>query len=84
MTRYTVVWLKSVQNDVTTIWLESSDRNAITAACTEIDLELATDADAKGNELSEGLRVFDSGPLRAVYSINAEDRLVEVCRIRLR
>ena len=83
MIRYTVVWLKTVQNDVGEIWLASSDRNAITTASARIDHELATDADSKGDELSEGLRVLDSGPLRAVFSVDAKNRIVEVSRIRL-
>jgi len=61
--RYTVVWLKTVHNDIGEIWLASSDRNATTAASAEIDHELAADADRKCDELSEGLRVLDSGPL---------------------
>lgn len=83
MIRYTVVWLKTVFNDVGEIWLASPDRIAITAACAKIDHELATDADAKGDELSEGLRVLDSGPLRAVFSVDPRNRIVEVSRIRL-
>lgn len=83
MTRFTVVWLKSVHVDVGEIWLASSDRNAITAASAEIDRELAVNAEQKGEPLSEGLRVFDSGPLRAVFSIDSANRIVEVSRIRL-
>ena len=83
MTRYTVVWLKSVHVDVGEIWLAAADRNAVTAASAEIDRELATDAEQKGKPLSEGLRVYDSGPLRAIYSVDKENRIVEVSRIRL-
>ena len=83
MIQYTVVWLKAVHNDVGEIWLGSSDRNAITAASAEIDYQLASDAERKGEELSEGLRVLDSGPLRAVFSVDAKNRIVEVSRIRL-
>lgn len=80
---YTVVWLKSVHQEVGEIWLAASNRNAVTAASAEIDRELAVDAEVKGKPLSEGLRVYDAPPLRAVYSVDPENRLVEVCRIRL-
>ena len=52
-------------------------------ASDEIDRELAVDAEKKGRPLSEGLRVYDAPPLRAVYSVDSANRLVEVCRIRL-
>ncbi|HSG73419.1 MAG TPA: hypothetical protein VLA12_23590 [Planctomycetaceae bacterium] len=80
---YTVVWLKSVHHEVGEIWLAASNRNAVTAASAEIDRELAVDAEEKGKPLSEGLRVYDAPPLRAVYTVDPGNRLVEVCRIRL-
>jgi len=83
VTKYTVIWLKSVHVDIGEIWLTASDRNAVTAASAEIDRELATDAERKSKTLSEGLRVYDSGSLRAVYSVDAGNRIVEVSRIRL-
>jgi hypothetical protein len=83
VTRYTVVWLKSVHHEVGEIWLAASDRNSVTRASDEIDRELAVDAEKKGKPLSEGLRVYDAPPLRAVYCVDSANRLVEVCRIRL-
>jgi hypothetical protein len=82
--RFTVVWLKTVHEDVGDIWLSSDDRNAVTAATAEIDRELAVDAQSKGSELSEGLRAYDAGPLGAVFSVDLPNRIVEVSRIRLR
>jgi hypothetical protein len=63
--------------------LAATDRNAVTAASAEIDQALATDVATKGKPLSEGLRVFDAPPLRAVFSISETDRKVEVARVRL-
>lgn len=83
MTRYTVVWLKSVHVEIGEIWFAATDRNAVTAASAEIDRELASDAERKGKPLCEGLRVYDNGPLRAVYSVDMGNRIVEVSRIRL-
>jgi hypothetical protein len=83
VTKYTVVWLKSVHHELGEIWLAASDRNAVTAASAEIDRELASGAEEKGKALSEGLRVYDAPPLRAVYYVDSPNRLVEVCRIRL-
>ena len=83
MTRYTVVWLRDATDELGEIWLAAQDRNVVTAASAEIDRELASDATAKGRPLSEGLRVFDAPPLRAVFSVSDPDRKVEVARVRL-
>ena len=83
MTRYTVVWLRDATDDLGSVWLSAQDRNAVTAASAEIDRELANDATVKGKPLSEGLRVFDAPPLRAVYSVTEPDRKVEVARVRM-
>jgi hypothetical protein len=81
--KFTVVWLKSVHAELGEIWLAAEERKAITVASDEIDRQLQHDADHKGKPLSEGLQTLDIGPLRAVFSVDLENRLVEVCRIRL-
>jgi hypothetical protein len=81
--RYTVVWLRDAIDELGEIWLASQDRNSITVASAEIDRELASNATAKGKPLSEGLRVYDAPPLRAVFSVSDPDRKVEVTRVRL-
>lgn len=83
MSRYTVVWLRDASDDLGEIWLAARDRNAVTAACAEIDRELVIDAMTKGKPLSEGLRAYDAPPLRAVFSVSDPDRKVEVARVRL-
>ncbi|MDV6033471.1 MAG: hypothetical protein F9B45_25960 [Phycisphaera sp. RhM] len=82
MTRYTVVWLRDAIDELGNIWLAAQDRDAVTATSAEIDRELASDATAKGKSLSEGLRVYDAPPLRAVFSVSDPDRTVEVARVR--
>jgi hypothetical protein len=64
--RYTVVWLRDATDELGEIWLAAQDRNAVAAASLAIDRELASDATGKGKPLSEGLRIFDAPPLRAV------------------
>ena len=81
--KFTVVWLKSVQFELGEIWLSAADRHAVTAASDEIDRQLQQDADHKGRLLSEGLQTLDVLPLRAVFSVDLENRIVEVSRIRL-
>lgn len=82
MTRYSVVWVKSAQDELTELWLTAVDRNAITTAANEIDQVLRDDAPARGAELSEGLRSFFAPPLKAIFSVSEDDRIAEVLRVR--
>ncbi|MEX0712682.1 MAG: type II toxin-antitoxin system RelE/ParE family toxin [Pirellulales bacterium] len=83
MTRYSVVWPKSAQHELADLWLSAQDRGAVTAAADEIDRQLAEDAPDKGVELSEGMRAFFAPPLRVLFAVRNEDRVVEVLRVRL-
>ena len=80
-TRYTVVWVQSVEDELVEIWLAAKDRNDVTAATHAIDQELGLDASLKGDELAEGLRSLNIPPLRLIFTVSEDDRLVEVVRI---
>ncbi len=81
MIRCTVVWVESAQNELAELWLAGPDREAVTAATHAIDQELAVDPQIRGVELSEGMRAFFSPPLRVLYTVREEDRIVEVLRV---
>ena len=83
MTRYTVVWLESAQDELAEIWMDAQNRNAVTAAAHVIDIQLSQDAAGKGVEVSEGLRAFFAPPLRILFSVDEGNRVVEVARVRL-
>ena len=83
MTRYTVVWHASAQEELAAIWISEPNRNAVTDAAHLIDVVLSQDAATKGVKLSEGLRAFFTPPLRILFSVNEGDRVVEVVRVRL-
>ena len=68
MTRYTVVWPQSSLDELADIWLNSSDRDAVTTAAHQIDRELAEDPATKGLHLSEGLRALYVQPLRVLFA----------------
>ncbi|MBV9126022.1 MAG: hypothetical protein JO112_21935 [Planctomycetes bacterium] len=82
MTRFTVVWIEEVQNTLATIWMGALDRQAVTSAADMIDAELAIDPNTKGTEVAEGLRVLYVPPLQVLFSVQEQDRLVEVSGIR--
>ena len=80
MTRYTVVWHRDAREDLARLWIDATDRNALTAAAHQIDIALREDADRKGTELSEGLRQLIAGPIRVLFVVREADRLVDVSR----
>ena len=81
MTRYTVVWVQSAEDELVEVWLAAEDRNAVTRATHVIDQELGSDASSKGEEISEGLRSLNVPPLRAIFTVSTKDRLAEVVRV---
>jgi plasmid stabilization system protein ParE len=82
MMRCTVVWLEDAQSDLAHIWLSEVDRNLVNLAAAAIDQELAIDPSTKGVEVSEGLRAYFAPPLRILYLVREQDRIVEVLRVK--
>ena len=81
MTRYTVVWVQSVEDELVELWLAANDRTDITTATHAVDQELGLDAGLKGEDLAEGLRSLNIPPLRIIFTVSENDRLVEVVRV---
>ena len=82
MNRYTVVWVKSAEDELVELWIGSSDRSAVAAATHEIDRQLTTDPALQGEPLREGLRALNCPPVRVLYSVSDDDRIVEVAVVR--
>lgn len=69
-------------NELAEIWIHAQDRLLVTAAAAAVDQQLSVDASTKGVELSEGLRALFAPPLRVLFAVREDDRLVEVLRVR--
>ena len=82
MTRYIVVWVQSAQDELADLWMNAPNRNAVTTAAHAIDQGLGEDARDKGGELSEGLRSLFAPPLKAIFTVREDDRIVEVLRVQ--
>jgi hypothetical protein len=82
MTRYTVVWIESELGELADEWIKAPDRKSVTAAVDVIDKELAVDAASKGVEMTDGMRAYFSPPIRDLYRIREDDRIVEVLRVK--
>jgi hypothetical protein len=79
--RYTVVWHQKAHDELASLRLASADRTAIAAAANTIDSQLAVDAHKKGIHAIEGLRQLTVPPLRVLFSVNQNDRLVWVANV---
>lgn len=82
MNRYTVVWVRSAEDDLAELWIAVSERSTVTAAALEIDRQLSSDPASKGEPLKEGLRALNVPPLRVIYSVSDDDVIVEVAVVR--
>jgi len=82
MNRYTVVWVKSAEDELAELWIAASERRAIAAATHEIDRQLSTDPASKGEPLQEGLRGVTVPPLRVIFWVNDVDRIAEIAVVR--
>jgi len=82
MKKYTVVWLESALDDLARFWIKTVHRQAITDSADLADDYLATDAETKGESLSEGLRAVTVGLLRLYFVARPEDRILEIAYVK--
>ncbi len=83
MIRFTVIWGNEAQDELSTLWMNAEDRQAIADAANSIDRQLAYDAESQGEDIAEGLRRITVPPLAALFDVETEDRKVSVSAIRL-
>jgi hypothetical protein len=78
--KYTVVWTPPALDQLTGLWLQASDRTAVTDASNRIETAIRFDPDRKGRRFPGGYVVFDP-PIAVAFSISPDDRLVTVFKI---
>jgi mRNA-degrading endonuclease RelE of RelBE toxin-antitoxin system len=78
----TVVWVESAEQELASIWMALPDRNKVSHATHEIDQALQRDAIGQGVVVCEGLYAIERGPLRALFEVLSEDRIVRVLKIK--
>jgi hypothetical protein len=72
---YSVDWTDVARNVLAAIWLNASDRQAITRA-------RAADPQGNSRHVSEGLLAIDVHPLPAQFEVSPGDRVVTVVSVR--
>ena len=80
--KYKVQWEESATQEVAAEFAAGNDKVAIIDATHQIDRALESDPVGNGMPLNEGMFYIDRPPLRAIYSIDAEAKRVDVGRIR--
>lgn len=80
--RHTVTWTPSARDvELTEIWLQAPDRQAVTKAAHEIDRRLRVNPESQGQDFY-GDRILEVWPLIVVFAVYPDDRLVEVLQVR--
>lgn len=79
---YRVEWEDSARSELSAEFVDGKDKVAIIDALYQIDRALESDPIGNGEPLSEGLFYIDRPPIRAIYSIDANARRVDVGRFR--
>lgn len=76
--KYTVVWQKSAEADLATLWLESKGGEEIDRVSNDIDRLLKYQPESQGESRGEHRRVLFISEYVAMFDIYPEDRMVRV------
>jgi mRNA-degrading endonuclease RelE of RelBE toxin-antitoxin system len=81
MKPFTVTWHPDAEHELTSMWVASDERKRVTLAVATIDKQLASDPEGRGHAVREGLLRLDVPPLRVLFAVKAEDRVVVVLMV---
>jgi mRNA-degrading endonuclease RelE of RelBE toxin-antitoxin system len=81
MSRYNVVWSADAIDELAEIWLQASDRAAVTSAQAAIDRQLALDPSVLSTEVAEGLHKLVVAPLKVYFEVDEGSRLIKITAI---
>lgn len=84
MNSYTVDWKDEILDDLTIIWMNAKERNAVTRSQDSIDKLLKQNPHGVGTDLHEGLRKLHVPPLEVLFSIDDAINIVEVEAVNYR
>ena len=82
MTRHTVIWVPSAENELGEIWLVATDQEEVANAANTIDRVLRDQAASAGEEVAEDWRRLDCPPLRVLFEVLAEDLVVRILKVK--
>jgi hypothetical protein len=82
--RYTVVSSPFADHQLTELWLQASNPQAVTDASNRIEALLRNDPDRLGTLRSDGRRVIVLPPLAVLFEVLPDDRKVIIRSVRTR
>jgi hypothetical protein len=77
-----VHWSKPAEAELAELWMKSTDRDAVTAAATNIEKQLATDASEAGESRTDDIRVLCSLPLVVWFIVFPKSQATMVIHVR--
>jgi hypothetical protein len=80
--RYSVVWLRTADDQLAEAWLNAADREQFRAAADALQTALSQMPGQVGEEVAPGKRVVQVGSLIALFTVSDDDRMVTVLRIK--
>lgn len=80
--KYTVVWKRSADDTLIELWMNATDRDAISRAVRQIETQLRVAPLDVGESREENYRILCILPVVVAYRISQEDCLVTVVQIR--
>ncbi len=75
---YHVTWRPSAEQQLAQLWINATDRNAITDAANTIAADLARDPLGVGESRSGATRFYFVSPLAVYYPVDSPNRQVHV------
>jgi hypothetical protein len=78
---FTVRWRRHARDQLTTVWLASTNRKAVTAAANRIDALLGRDPVTRGESRDGERRVLIESPLGIYFTIDSPNRVVRVLSV---
>lgn len=78
---YSVIWLPNAEEELAALWLNASDRGAITKAAAALDELLARDPAKDGESRPNGRRILFAAPPAAIYRVHVKARQVDVLHV---
>ena len=79
--KFTVTWARSAEAELTSVWLNATNRPLVTRAADYIDKALQTDPEHQGESRGEAGRILLVAPLGARYRVLLDDRQVRILQV---
>jgi mRNA-degrading endonuclease RelE of RelBE toxin-antitoxin system len=78
---YQVVWKPEAERRLTEIWLNATDRQAVTSASSMIDLRLSHDPASQGESREKNQRILYVFPLAVIFKVQSRSKIVRVLTV---